>query len=183
MGSLAGRHHIKLKDFVSWFEIPVYDIHRATRFYSDIYNMEMEVALNGEYAMAYFPADKGIGGALVYGPGCLPNDTGTLIYLNAGNDMESILGRIELAGGRVIMHKTLISESAGSFALFIDSEGNRLALHEGNTPARGSGQARSSAAPKAAKASPVKVTKASATRPSAKTAKKKPVVKKTAKKR
>lgn len=135
MGSLAGRHHIKLKDFVSWFEIPVFDIHRAARFYNTIYNMEMEVVLNGEFAMAYFPADKGIGGALIYGPGCLPSDTGSLIYLNAGNDMESMLARIEFAGGRVIMPKTLISESAGSFALFIDSEGNRVALHEG--PPRG----------------------------------------------
>ena len=29
------------------------------------------------------------------------------------------------------MPRTMISEQAGSFALFIDSEGNRLALHEG----------------------------------------------------
>jgi uncharacterized protein len=134
MGSLAGRHHIKLKDFVSWFEIPVYDIHRAAGFYNTIYNMQMEVAWNGDHAMAYFPADKGIGGALIQGPGCMPNDTGVLIYLNAGNDMDSILGRIELAGGRVIMSMTHISDASGSFALFIDSEGNRVALHEG--PAR-----------------------------------------------
>lgn len=144
MGSLAGRHHIKLKDFVSWFEIPVYDIHRAARFYNTIYNMEMEVVVNGEFAMAYFPADKGIGGALIYGPGCLPSDTGSLIYLNAGNDMEAILARIDFAGGRVIMPKSLISESAGSFALFIDSEGNRVALHEG--PSRGVSATRTSTA-------------------------------------
>jgi predicted enzyme related to lactoylglutathione lyase len=131
MGSFAGPNHIKFKDFVSWFEIPVYDILRATAFYNAIYNMEMEASYNGEFAMAYFPANKGIGGALIQGPGCYPSETGVLIYLNAGNDMESILGRVELAGGRVIMGKTLISESSGCFALFIDSEGNRLALHEG----------------------------------------------------
>lgn len=131
MGSLAGRQHIKLKDFISWFEIPVYDIRRAARFYGTIYNLEMEVTVNGEFAMAYFPADKGIGGALIFGPGCVPSDTGTLVYLNAGNDLDGILGRVDLAGGRVIMPKTLISDSAGSFALFIDSEGNRVALHEG----------------------------------------------------
>lgn len=131
MGSLAGQHHIKPKDFISWFEIPAYDIHRAARFYGAIYNMQMETTVNGEFAMAYFPTDKGIGGALVTGPGCLPNDTGTLIYLNAGNDLDGILGRIDLAGGRVIMPRTLISDTAGWFALFIDSEGNRVALHEG----------------------------------------------------
>ncbi|MBK9176294.1 MAG: VOC family protein [Flavobacteriales bacterium] len=148
MGSLAGQRHIKLKDFVSWFEIPAYDIHRAARFYGAIYNLEMEVAVNGEFAMAYFPADDGIGGALIAGPGCLPSDTGTLIYLNAGNDMDGILDRIELAGGRVIMPRTLISESAGWFALFIDSEGNRVALHEGSAKKKATSAA---AKPKARK--------------------------------
>ncbi len=140
MGSTAAnsKFHRRLKDFISWFEIPVYDIHRAARFYNDIYGMEMEVGYNGDFAMAFFPADKGIGGALVAGPGCIPNDTGILIYLNAGNDLDGVLGRVELAGGRVIMPKTLISDSAGSFALFIDSEGNRLALHEGPSRAGGS---------------------------------------------
>jgi uncharacterized protein len=135
MGSTAAnsKAHSRLKDFVSWFEIPVYDIHRAATFYNNIYNMEMEVAYNGDFAMAYFPADKGIGGALIAGPGCVPNATGVLIYLNAGNDLDSVLGRVELAGGRVIMPKTVISENSGNFALFIDSEGNRLALHEGPT--------------------------------------------------
>jgi predicted enzyme related to lactoylglutathione lyase len=120
----------KLKDFVSWFEIPVYDIHRATAFYNTIYHMEMEMNDDGEFSRAFFPADQGIGGALVAGPGCTPNSTGPLIYLNAGEDIDSVLGRVEPAGGRVIMPRTMISEQAGSFALFIDSEGNRLALHE-----------------------------------------------------
>ena len=133
LGSTAAiKNHPRMKDFVSWFEIPAYDIQRATNFYNAIYNMEMETNYNGEYTMSFFPADKGVGGAVVAGPGCIPNDTGVLIYLNVGNDLDSVLGRVELAGGRVIMPKTLISESAGYFALFVDSEGNRLALHEGS---------------------------------------------------
>ncbi|WKZ65519.1 MAG: VOC family protein [Flavobacteriales bacterium] len=153
MGSLAGRHHMKLKDFISWFEIPVYDIHRAARFYGTIYSMEMEVAVNGEFAMAYFPVDKGIGGALIYGPGCVPSDTGTLVYLNAGNDLDGILGRVDLAGGRVIMPKSLVSEAAGWFALFIDSEGNRVALHQG---APGPSKAKATTKPASRKAAPRK---------------------------
>jgi predicted enzyme related to lactoylglutathione lyase len=159
MGSLAGRHHIKLKDFVSWFEIPAYDIHRAARFYNAIYNMEMEVSVNGEFAMAYFPANKGIGGALIFGPGCVPNDTGTLVYLNAGNDLDGVLSRVEFSGGRVIMPKTLINDSAGSFALFIDSEGNRVALHEG--PPRAASTTRmATASAKRARRKPARARKA-----------------------
>lgn len=121
----------KHKDHISWFEIPVYDLGRATLFYSTICDMRMDVVENGDFAMAYFPAGAGIGGALVQGPGCHPSATGVLIYLNAGNDLDAILARVEMAGGRVIMPRTLIGEQAGHFALFIDSEGNRLALHEG----------------------------------------------------
>jgi predicted enzyme related to lactoylglutathione lyase len=176
MGNTAAfKHHPKLKDYVSWFEIPAYDITRATTFYNAIYNMEMEHAQNGDFFMAYFPADKGIGGALIQGPGCYPNDTGVLIYLNAGNDIDSILGRIELAGGRIIMPKTLISDTSGNFALFIDSEGNRLALHEG--PTRVGRALNSAKAEKAPVQKPAPSAKAAVSK-----SKKKAVAKKTAKK-
>ena len=154
MGSTSSQmNHHRPKDFISWFEIPVYDIQRASAFYNAIYGMQMEINVNGEYAMAFFPSEKGIGGALVAGPGCIPNDTGVLIYLNAGNDLDSVLGRVELAGGRVIMNKTLISPDSGHFALFIDSEGNRLALHEGprrsstSTPKKASSSKKAIGAP------------------------------------
>lgn len=152
MGASASfKQHPKLKDYVSWFEIPAFDLVRAATFYNTIYNMQMEVVHNGEFVMAYFAADTGIGGALIQGPGCYPSDAGVLIYLNAGNDMDSILGRIELAGGRIIMPKTLIGEQSGYFALFLDSEGNRLALHEG--PVRsGASASKATPATKAAKA-------------------------------
>ncbi|HQW32826.1 MAG: VOC family protein [Flavobacteriales bacterium] len=119
-----------LKDYVTWFEIPAYDMERAKAFYDHVYHIRMETSRTGDFAMAYFPADQGIGGAVVQGPGCLPNDTGALIYLNAGSNLEMLLGRVAEAGGRVIMGRTLISEDSGWFALFIDTEGNRLALHE-----------------------------------------------------
>lgn len=118
------------KDYVNWFEVPAYDIVRAKGFYEHLYGITMETVHAGDYAMAYFPAHGGAGGAVVQGPGCIPTDCGTLVYLNAGDDLDGMLGRVEEAGGRVVMGRTLISESAGSFALFVDSEGNRLALHE-----------------------------------------------------
>ena len=171
MGSTAAssKLHIRLKDFATWFEIPVWDITRAANFYNTIYNMEMEHSSNGDFHMAYFPADTGVGGALVMGPGCVPNDTGVLIYLNASNDMDNILARIDLSGGRVIMGKTPISETAGSFALFLDSEGNRLALHEGPTRVGGSPQSARSGESKQApskKGTPKKATKKPAPSPS-----------------
>jgi uncharacterized protein len=117
------------KSYVSWFEIPAINFQQAVDFYNHIYDIDMEKNFDDQYAMAYFPAQKGVGGAIVAGPGSTPSDTGPLLYLNGGNDLEKVLRKIEPAGGRVIMPKTLISEEAGYFAIFIDSEGNKLALH------------------------------------------------------
>ena len=144
--SAAMKKFTALKDYVTWFEIPAYDMERAKGFYDHVYGINMETSRSADFAMAYFPADNGIGGAVVQGPGCLPNDTGALIYLNAGPNLETLLGRVAEAGGRVIMGRTLISEDSGWFALFIDTEGNRLALHE-----RPAVKARSSAKPAAKK--------------------------------
>ena len=117
------------KDYVSWFEIPAVNFQQAVDFYNYIYGIEMEKNFDGNYAMAFFPANEGIGGAIVAGPGSTPSDTGPLIYLNGGKDLNLILKKVEKAGGRIIMPKTLINKESGYFAIFIDSEGNKLALH------------------------------------------------------
>ncbi len=119
----------QLKNYVNWFEIPVANFDQAILFYNTIYDIEMETTQMGGYTMGFFPAKSGIGGAIVKGEGCIPSDTGPLLYLNAGKDLSDVLSRIEVAGGRIIMPKTIINESAGYFALFLDTEGNRLALH------------------------------------------------------
>ncbi len=123
---------VKLKHYVNWFEIPALNIHRAVAFYNHIYNIKMETIESNGYYMAFFPAEKGIGGAVVMGQGSTPSETGTLVYLNGGPDLSPILNRIGEAGGRVVMEKTLINNKAGYFALFIDTEGNKLAIHSKN---------------------------------------------------
>lgn len=118
-----------LKDYVSWFEIPAVHFDQAVAFYNHIYDIEMKTATNGEFQMAFFPANKGVGGAIVSGPSCIPAQTGSLLYLNGGADLNIVLARVDAAGGRIVMPKTLIDKESGFFAIFIDSEGNKLALH------------------------------------------------------
>jgi predicted enzyme related to lactoylglutathione lyase len=118
-----------IKNYVTWFEIPAYSHYRSVAFYNYIYGIEITtVELNG-FAMGFFPAGTGIGGAIVTGHGCVPSEIGPLLYLNGGYDLNNVLSKINEAGGRVVMEKTFLSETAGYFAIFIDSEGNRLALH------------------------------------------------------
>lgn len=122
----------RMKDFITWFEIPVLNMERATNFYNHIYGIKMETTEMNDYEMAVFPVTTGIGGALVLGSGCVPSETGSLIYLNGGKNLQSILDKVEEKGGRIIMPKTKISDEAGHFALFIDSEGNKLAINSKN---------------------------------------------------
>ncbi|MBU0696522.1 MAG: VOC family protein [Bacteroidetes bacterium] len=118
-----------IKNYVSWFEIPAIDFQQAVNFYNHIFGISMEQNITDINAMAFFPATTGIGGGIVAGQGYVPSDCGPLIYLNGGSDLNNALSKVEEAGGRIIMSKTLISEDMGYFAIFIDSQGNKLALY------------------------------------------------------
>lgn len=122
----------EIKDYVSWFEIPAVDFHQAVQFYNQIFGIDMVQNITDVNAMAFFPVTSGIGGAIISGPGSVPSDTGPLIYLNGGKDLSTVLNKVEEAGGRIVMPKTSIGEDAGYFAIFIDCQGNKLALHSKN---------------------------------------------------
>ena len=114
---------------INWFEIPATNFERAVRFYIEILSIEMhrETMMGSE--MGIFPVDNGVGGAVVCGEGYEPTDKGSLVYLSGGEDLGAALSRVEKAGGKVIVPKTQISPEIGYFALFIDTEGNKVALH------------------------------------------------------
>jgi hypothetical protein len=117
------------ENYITWFEIPALNFQRAVSFYNSIYQIQMETNEMNGYSMAFFPAVSSVGGAIICGEGSEPSDKGALLYLNGGEDLNQVLSRVESAGGRVLLPKQLINEEAGHFALFIDSEGNKLALH------------------------------------------------------
>ena len=123
-----------MKDAISWFEIPSTDLDRATTFYETIFQVQLFPLDIAQIKMRMFPIDdpmSGIGGAVVYAEGFYsPSDThGPLIYLNANPDVQTILDRVEAAGGKVIVPKTEISPEHGYMGIFIDTEGNRIGLH------------------------------------------------------
>jgi predicted enzyme related to lactoylglutathione lyase len=117
---------------ISWFEIPVVDFPRAKRFYEALFDFQMPELEMGVNTMGFLPSSPdqgGIGGAIVRGPGYTPSDKGALVYLFGGKDLSVVLGRVVGAGGSVVQPKTLVSPDLGYWAAFLDSEGNRVALH------------------------------------------------------
>jgi len=124
-----------IKNSVSWFEIPVTDFPRAKKFYSDIFNFEMPENCRGETLMGFFQCDfvnGGIGGAIVKDKNYQAGMNGPIVYLNGGDDLQIVLDRVELAGGKILKPKNLVNKDIGYTALFADTEGNRLALHSRN---------------------------------------------------
>jgi predicted enzyme related to lactoylglutathione lyase len=115
---------------INWFEIPVTDFDRAKKFYDNILNAQIKKDEFGGYLMGFLPAGKGeVTGAIVFGEGYVPSDKGVLIYLNGGDDLNNILSKVENAGGKILVPKTLISEEIGFYGTFFDTEGNKIALH------------------------------------------------------
>ena len=114
---------------LNWFEIPATDFARAKAFYATVLDAQIHDDPNRPYA--YLPSDSknaGFGGAIGFGDNFVPATTGITIYLDGGNDLSVPLGRVESAGGKVILPKTAIGNN-GFIALFIDTEGNKVGFH------------------------------------------------------
>lgn len=119
---------------ISWFEIPATDINRAQQFYEAIFQIQLNAMDMPNMKMRMFPLDdpmKGVGGTIVDSGGFhKPSATdGPLIYLNGNPDVQIVLSRVEAAGGKIMLPKTEISPEYGYMAVFLDTEGNRIALH------------------------------------------------------
>jgi predicted enzyme related to lactoylglutathione lyase len=115
---------------VSWFEIPVSDLARATKFYESAFGVTLERKDMGPSKMAFFPmhhGGPGCGGSLLQEEGSEPSMSGTVVYIEVPRIADT-LTRIEAAGGKTLVPQMKVGEF-GSVAHFKDSEGNRVALH------------------------------------------------------
>jgi len=123
-----------MKNPTSWFDIPATDFDRAKKFYTTILEVELVDYPMPEGKYAVFPHNKeahGASGAIVQMADAKPSMDGVMIYLDGGDDLNVPLGKVEGAGGKVLMPKAQIGEN-GFMAVFADTEGNRLAFHSMN---------------------------------------------------
>ena len=121
------------KNAVSWFEIPTANLDRAQKFYETIFQCSLVSMDLPNIKMRMFPMEDqmGVGGAIVDSGGFHKPSAikGVLLYLNGNPDVQNVLDKIEAAGGKILVPKTQISPEYGYMAVFIDTEGNRVALH------------------------------------------------------
>jgi predicted enzyme related to lactoylglutathione lyase len=121
-----------MADALNWFEIPAADYDRAEKFYNTIFATQL-IPMDGMegFQAGMFPAEGGVGGGVIQGEGYTPSADGTVVYLNAGEDLSVVSDRVEAAGGQVLLPKTSIGEN-GFMAYILDTEGNRVGLHSMN---------------------------------------------------
>lgn len=129
---MATKTVTKMKNAVAWFEIPAKKLSRAKKFYESIFGFEMiDMEMGTNLKMTMFPTEEGgVGGALCEQEDhYTPSHDGTLVYLSANPDLQSVLDKIEKSGGKILQSKTQITEEYGYMAIFQDPEGNRIGLH------------------------------------------------------
>ena len=115
-------------DRVVWFDLPVADVERASRFYAAVLGIQVSPAKAGNVNFAVLEhGPDGNGGCLI------PNAkevsaAGILVYMNVEGRIRDAVAQTQKNGGRVL--KAIESIGPHGFrAIVLDSEGNRIALH------------------------------------------------------
>ncbi|MBT8303619.1 MAG: VOC family protein [Bacteroidia bacterium] len=119
-------------NIIPWVEIPVTDMDRAKAFYDNVFGIDIQVQDFQGTLMGWFPYDEkktGISGSLVKNEAYNPSEShGAVVYFDS-EDIDATLAKVEANGGRIKKSKTQIAPNIGYMGLFIDSEGNRIALY------------------------------------------------------
>ena len=122
-----------MKSFISIFEIPATEISRAVDFYQAILDIEIEKMDMQGMQMGIFPYEgQMVTGIILKADGYHPSANGVIIYLNGGDNLQVILDRVKKNGGEIFIPKTSLPDESGYFALFLDTEGNKIGLHSPN---------------------------------------------------
>lgn len=126
------REAAAMHNLISIIEIPANDLARAVKFYEAVLEVKIDTMQMDGVSLGVIPNDAGsVNVVIAKGDDYKPTTSGPVLYLNAGDDLQPMLDKIQQNGGKVTVPKTLISPEMGYFALFMDSEGNKLGLHSG----------------------------------------------------
>jgi predicted enzyme related to lactoylglutathione lyase len=119
-----------MKSYISMFEIPATDISRAINFYQALLDIKIEKMDVEGMQMGILPYEgQMVTGIIIKADGYKPSADGVTIYLNAGENLLVVLDRVEKNGGQILMPKTAHADESGYFAIFLDSEGNKIGLN------------------------------------------------------
>lgn len=131
--TLTNNKSNNMKSYISIFEIPATEISRAVDFYQAILDIKIEKMDMPGMQMGILPYEgQMVTGVILKAEGYKPSADGVTIYLNGGDNPQVILDKVEKNGGKVLTPKTPHADGNGFFAIFLDSEGNKIGLNFAN---------------------------------------------------
>lgn len=122
-----------MKSYISMFEIPATDISRAISFYEALLDVKIKKMDVEGMQMGILPYEgQMVTGVIIQADEYKPSADGVTMYLNAGENLQVALDRVEKNDGQILVPKTAHADESGYFAIFLDSEGNKMALNSPN---------------------------------------------------
>ncbi len=115
------------------FEIPVDEVSRAIKFYSDVFGWKIEKWGPQDYWLIKTgeETEPGIGGAM------MKRDTPVTVTVNTIDvpSLDEYLAKVTKGGGKILTSKATIP-GVGYFAYCQDTEGNTFGLLQGDQSAK-----------------------------------------------
>lgn len=119
-----------MKNLISLVETPISNTLRAVTFYQNILDIDIqEVDINGTVVWFFVHENEEQTVCLIKDENTHPSSDGTIAYFNADGKIDDILTKVEANGGQIVTPKIEIGSEMGSFAHFLDSEGNKIGLY------------------------------------------------------
>lgn len=136
------------RDLVAWFEIPAVNFDRAVQFYRNGLALQVQVVLFNGVRHGILHSRFSVPRGAIVESSEASCGAGTVIFFRSQYDISSTLEHAAIAGGKIVMPKTLIKDEVavgasripftlidnniGYMAKLLDTEGNMIAVY-GNT--------------------------------------------------
>lgn len=114
---------------VVWFEIPVSDLDRGTRFYEAVLQTKLSEQDMGMGPIRIFPVSDQSNPAGHLFQTDQKSDSQMVVHLDTPGKLEDTLTRVREAGGEVV--SPIVPLPAGQFAYCNDPDGNRVGFFSG----------------------------------------------------
>ncbi len=113
-----------MSKLIVWLDIPVKDLDRAMKFYSNVLAASLTKQEYGDFSIGMSDS----AGCLYEEKEEIKNDIGPLLYLKINGRSDDAENKTKEFGGQVLKSKHSIGPY-GFRSIVKDSEGNRIALH------------------------------------------------------
>ena len=130
--ALPGHGKQEMDKPIIWFELPVRDIERATRFYEDVFACRCAASVAAANKWRSSPCRAAARWRAGFYAAAGAARQRHLIYLDGGRDLAEPLARVKAAGGAVAMEDLHRRDIGFFIALFMDSGATGWACFRGS---------------------------------------------------